>query len=91
MMANIVAATGSNEKMSAVSVGFRIFCAQIIMSMATNVARMPVINIAINNRLDQIIDCVSRISALKKDKMVTNNACMKKKGNIRMVFFIYLS
>ena len=42
-MANKVAETGSNENIRAVSVGFSIFCAQIMMNIANAEAMTPFI------------------------------------------------
>ena len=73
-MANKVAETGSNENIRAVSVGCRIFCAHIMIRMATKVAKTPVTKIAIKRRFDQIMVWVSRKKAFIIENRVTKPA-----------------
>ena len=73
-----VAATGSNEKIRAVSVGLRIFCAQIIIRIAKNVASIPVIRTAKMRRFDHMIVWDSVIWALISENSVTNPDWTKK-------------
>ena len=70
-MANKVAETGSNENIRAVSVGFSIFCAHIMIRMAIKVAKTPVTKIAIKSRSDQIMVWVSRKKAFMMENRVT--------------------
>ena len=55
IVANRAAATGSIANKMAVSVGFNIFCAHIIIRNAIKVANTPVIMIAKVNLPDQIM------------------------------------
>ena len=83
MMAKKDANTGSNEKMIAVSLGFRICCAQIIISIAINVAAIPVTNKAEIRRGDQMANMGSNMRLLKNENPTTTHVWTKKKGKIR--------
>jgi hypothetical protein len=74
MIANTVANTGSSEKMMAVSLGFRICCAQIIRSIAINVAAIPVTNKAEIRRGDQMAKMGSNRRLFINDKPTTTHA-----------------
>ena len=85
-MANKEANTGSIAKMMAVSLGLRICCAQIIMSIAINVAAIPVTKSAEIRRGVQIANMGSNMRLFINDRPTTIHAWTKKKGKIRTFF-----
>ena len=66
----------------------REYLADYINCSESDILLFPNPTTAINNLLDQIIDSVSVIKALKNDRSVTNPTWMKKNGNIFTVFFM---
>jgi len=85
-MANKDANTGSIAKIMAVSLGLRICCAQIIRSIAINVAAIPVAKSAEIRRGDQMAKMGSNRRLLINDKPTTTHAWTKKKGKTRTFF-----
>ena len=80
VVANIAAATGSIEKIMAVSDGFNIFCAQIIIRKAAKVAKIPVIKIAMIASFENIICVISSTNKLaKNDNKDATDVCIRKK------------
>ena len=86
MVANKAANTGSNAKMMAVSLGFKICCAQIISSIAINVAAIPVTKRVEINRVVHIANMGSNKRLFINDRATTTHAWTKKKGKTRTFF-----